>query len=1085
MTTPSLPRPARYVVAVGFVALAVAVRALLGPVLGDQFPFATVFFAVLAAAWVGGRGPAFLALALGAGLSAWFLLPPRTFTAAGGDQQVGLALYLAIGVGIALLGGAMREARQRAEAAAAETAAQVALWRATLASIGDAVVVTDDAGRVTFVNPVAESLTGWPAADARGRELADVFRAVNESTREPVENPALRAISEGVIVGLANHTVLISRDGTERPIDDSAAPIRDIAGAVGGAVLVFRDISERYAAEARVRAKEERLRLITDSVPALISYVGRDLRYQLVNHAYETWFGHPREELVGRTMAEVLGDDAWAVSAPRVARAFDGETVVFDGRMAYRDGGPRWVEISYTPDRDTDGGVRGVVALVHDITERKRAEDALRESDARHRFLVELAGVIQPLTDPDAVMAATARALAEHLGADRCAYAEVEDEAVFVITGDHTRGVPSIVGRWPVADFGPEVERLMSENRPYVIDDVDADPRAGTDLTAYRATNIRAVICVPLHKAGTFVAAMAVHQKTPRRWTAAEVELVRIVVGRSWESIERAKVARGLREAADRLALALAAANLGDWSWDAATDVVSLTERSAEIFGVPPGPHTTWARLQELLHEDDRARTRAAVEDAVARRTQYDVEYRVTRPDGVEAWVAAMGRAQYDPAGRPLGMFGVVQDVTARKHLEEELRRRAEELAATDRRKDDFIALLAHELRNPLAPIRNGVQILRMSGDESVRGRAQVMMERQLGHMVRLIEDLLDISRVNRNKMELRRGRVALADAVASAVETVRPEIEAAGHALTVTLPPEPVYLDADLTRLAQVFGNLLSNSAKYMPRGGRISLNAECGMRNAESTEVRNEQQPGAASPAADSAFRIPHSAFVEIAVRDTGIGIPPASLPRIFDMFSQVDRTIERATGGLGIGLALVKGLVEMHGGSVTAASEGEGLGSLFTVRLPVLDGPRPPAPADEPGESGVGLTGRRILVVDDNRDSAVTMSEMLRLLGNEIALAHDGEEGVERASEFRPDLILMDIGMPKLNGLDATRRVRQLPGGDRITIVALTGWGKDADRARSREAGCDAHLVKPIDLAELRRVVGACGPPTEGVA
>ena len=490
-------------------------------------------------------------------------------------------------------------------------------YRVTLASIGDAVIATDTEGRVTFVNPVAEQLTGWDAAGAEGRTLDEIFHIVNETTRRSVPNPALRALEEGVIVGLANHTVLIARDGAERPLDDSAAPIRDATGKVSGAVLVFRD-----------------------------------------------------------------------------------------------------------------------------ITERKKVENALSEAD---------------------------------------------------------------------------------------------------------------------------------------------------------------------------------------------------------------------------------------------------------------------------------------------------------------RRKNDFIALLAHELRNPLAPIRNGLQVMRLAGgDVDALAPARAMMERQLGHMVRLIDDLLDISRINRNKMELRRTRVLLSDVVSNAVETARPAVEAAGHELSVSLPPYPIFLDADLTRLAQVFSNLLTNSARYTDHGGRIRLSA-----------------------ASDNGT-------VTIFVRDSGIGIPTDALPRIFDMFSQVDRPIERSAGGLGIGLALVKGLVEMHGGTVAASSAGQGQGSVFSVTLPMLESLSEELEA-LPDEGPV-LRGpqRHILVVDDNRDSADSMAMMLKLLGNEVRTAYDGVEAVEQTEAFRPQVILMDVGMPKLNGLEATRRIREHEWGRSMRIIALTGWGQDGDRQRSREAGCDGHLVKPVNLADLQELL-----------
>lgn len=402
--------------------------------------------------------------------------------------------------------------------------------------------------------------------------------------------------------------------------------------------------------------------------------------------------------------------------------------------------------------------------------------------------------------------------------------------------------------------------------------------------------------------------------------------------------------------------------------------------------------------------------------------------------DGAERVVDLILAPVTDEAGKVLFVAATGTDITERKRMEDALRE-------ADHKKDDFIALLAHELRNPLAPIRNGLEVLRLTADGNSSEHARDVMDRQLSHMVRLIDDLLDISRINRSKMELRKRCIALADVVNSAVEIARPLIEEASHALTVSLPAGPVFLDADLTRLSQVFGNLLTNSAKYTPKGGQIWLTAE--RRGWE----------------------------VVVSVRDTGIGIPEGSLANIFDMFSQVDRSVERSTGGLGIGLALVKGLVEMHGGTITAASEGEGKGSTFTVTLPVADRREPPA---EKPVNGHPPTGKRILVVDDNRDGAESLAKMLELLGNEVFTANDGLEAVEAAERFSPEFILMDVGMPHLNGLDATRQIRKQPWGKEVTIIALTGWGQESDKDRSKAAGCDGHLVKPVSLPELENVL-----------
>ena len=495
---------------------------------------------------------------------------------------------------------------------------------------------------------------------------------------------------------------------------------------------------------------------------------------------------------------------------------------------------------------------------------------------------------------------------------------------------------------------------------------------------------------------------------------------------------ERRAVETVLLEKDERLRFALAAGRLGAWEVDFDSGEMTCSDICKANYGRSTEGPFGYADLFDTIHPDDRDRVRAAVADARTGRCDYDTEYRTLWPDGTVHWVLVRGRRT-----GPGRMSGVSLDITDRKRAEDDLRE-------ADRQKDDFIALLAHELRNPLAPIRNGLQVLRLAdGDAGTAARTRAMMDRQLSHMVRLVDDLLDVSRINRDKLELRKTRVLLADAVTAAVETAGPVIEAAGHDLQVSLPPDPVFLEADLTRLAQVFGNLLTNSAKYTEPGGRIRVSAETG------------------------------AGQVTVTVQDNGIGIPAAALPHVFDMFSQVDRGVERGAGGLGIGLALVKGLVEMHHGTVTAESDGGG--STFRVRLPLADEAARPGTADAPT---AGRAARRVLVVDDNADGAESLAMMLGLLGDEVRTAHDGDEAITAAERFRPEVILMDIGMPRLNGLDATRHIRKEGWGRGIRIIALTGWGQDGDRERSRAAGCDGHLVKPVHLADLEQALGTGG-------
>jgi PAS domain S-box-containing protein len=367
-----------------------------------------------------------------------------------------------------------------------------------------------------------------------------------------------------------------------------------------------------------------------------------------------------------------------------------------------------------------------------------------------------------------------------------------------------------------------------------------------------------------------------------------------------------------------------------------------------------------------------------------------------------------------------------------------------EEMREQDRRKDEFLATLSHELRNPLAPIRNGLHLFRLAaGNPSIVETARSMMERQVDHMVRLVDDLLDMSRISRNKLELRREWVELGTVLRTAVETSRPMIDAAGHALELQLPEAPVLLDADPVRLAQVFSNLVNNAAKYTPRGGRIRVAAHGG-----ADEVR-------------------------VTVSDNGIGIAPAELARIFDMFVQLERTPESAHGGLGIGLTLVKRLVEMHDGEVTARSAGPGQGSEFEVRLPIVVPDRAGASAERPEDSRA-QPRRRIVVADDNRDAADSLAMMLQCLGHEVFVAHDGEAAVELATSVEPDIAFLDLGMPRMTGHEAARRICEQSNARRPMLVAITGWGQEEDRRRSSAAGFDRHLVKPVDLAMLQAVI-----------
>jgi PAS domain S-box-containing protein len=804
-------------------------------------------------------------------------------------------------------------ARKAAEQYTQEIEKQREQLHVTLTSIGDAVIVTDPDGVVTFLNPAAAALTGWAPQEAVGQPLGQVFRIIHEATREPAEDPVERALQTGEVVSLANGTLLLSRDGREIAIDDSAAPVRGGAGTQGGAVLVFRDVTEaRRAEEARLH-----LAAIVESSDDAIIGLSLDGRILSWNKGAQRLFGYTAEEVVGEPVSLLAPPEHPDEFSSTVGRIRRGEYIEHHETVRVRKDGSRVnVSLTISPLRDSEGRIIGASKIARDITCRKRQEAALR-------FLAEASKALGELGDPPGPLQKVA-GLSVPQFADWCAVDLVEAEGslrrVALAHGDPSR---------------VELAHELPRRHP---PDPLAARGAGTVVRTGKSELVSVISDELLAE------------------TVKEPELLRIVRG------------------------------LGLRSYLAVPLVVR-----GKVLGV-----VTFATAESGRH--------------------------------------------YDAAD-----LAVAEDLAQRAAIAMENANLYQALREEDRRKTEFLALLAHELRNPLAPLRNGLQVLKLArGDAAAAEKTRTMMERQVQLMTRLVDDLLDVSRISRGRIELRKERVELAAVVAGALETCESFIKQRGHELTVSLPDEPVYVDADRTRLAQAIGNLVTNAAKYTDPGGRIWLTVE--RRGGEAV----------------------------IAVKDTGVGIPAPMLPRVFDLFTQVDQSSEKAHGGLGVGLTIVKSLVEMHGGCVEARSEGRGMGSEFLIRLPVVlsvvYGPQEEAvgPEDRPA-------GRHcVLVVDDNVDAAASLALMFKMMGNEVRTAHDGLEGVEAAAAFRPDLILLDIGMPRLNGYEACRRIRGKPSGKNAVIIALTGWGQEDDKARSREAGFDGHLVKPVEPAAFEELL-----------
>jgi PAS domain S-box-containing protein len=511
-----------------------------------------------------------------------------------------------------------------------------------------------------------------------------------------------------------------------------------------------------------------------------------------------------------------------------------------------------------------------------------------------------------------------------------------------------------------------------------------------------------------------------------------------------------------MRESEERLRVALSAAQMGTWLWTVATDRQTMDENLKRLMGLPPDTHVrTIEDFVRSAHPEDQETLRSAFQRSLHEGTDLSVEFRVTWSDGSVHWLRDQGKVVQNGGGKVVSLTGACVDITERKQLEEALRHRAEQLAEADRRKDEFLAMLGHELRNPLAPIRSVLELLhheRPTGEKLEKAYATI--DRQVEQLTRLVDDLLDVSRITRGKIHLHRAVADLASIVNSAVETVCPLVDARSHSLMVSLPIHPVWLEVDAARLAQVLTNLLENAVKYTEAGGKIWLSAE-----------REDEQ-------------------VVLRVRDSGAGMAPDLLPKVFDLFTQGERSLDRSQGGLGIGLTLVRRLVEMHGGSVEAKSEGPRKGSELIVRLPAPPiSPQEQAPAVAPAEArraseatAIKGTGqpRRVLVVDDNHDVAETLAMLLESLGHRVEMAHDGRRAIEIAQALQPEVVVLDIGLPGMDGYQVAKEIRRKPPLQKAMLIALSGYGQEEDRRRSQEAGFDYHLVKPVSWTVLESLL-----------
>ena len=861
-----------------------------------------------------------------------------------------------------------------------------------------------------------------------GFETARLIRAQKRSRRTPIifitADPAAVSIDEAYALGA---------------VDFLAKPLLPavLKGKVGFFVELHRSKQELEAAERQAVQDRAFLSAVLEAVEDGIVACGADGVLTLFNRATREFHGMGLESLNPEKWASqysLYSADGKRPLEPHevpLYRALAGEQVR-DVEMVIAPPGrkARSVLASGQPLYDDAGLKLGAVVSMHDITARQEVETA-REAAATEQVRREEAEAA----------AALIRESEERLRAS--------EERVRLATEAARLGV----WVWDAthAHLTWENDRLYQlfgvtpSQEPATTQEFIAEFVHPQDVQAFeRAVTLTAEQGVRLHFEGRFIR----RSDKAVRW----IELTGIlqpgakgsprrVLGTAADITERKHAEEELRRSEDRYRTLFVSIDEGFCVIDLIFDDVGqpVDYRFLEV-NPAFAKHTGWVdatgkRVRELVPQHEHQWFETYGQVAVT-----------GEPVRFEQEARAMGR-WFDVYATRLGGPGsarvavLFSDVTERKRTEKNLRQLASELAEIDRRKTEFLATLAHELRNPLAPLSNGLHLLRMAAaNPAAQQKAREMMERQLRHLVRLVDDLLDVARISSGKVELKKEVVELKAVLASAVETSMPLMNAAGHTLEAHLPAETLYLMADSTRIAQVVSNLLNNAAKYTPHGGRIELTAR-----------REEGE-------------------VVIAVTDTGIGIAPEALPEVFEMFTQVGRNRDRSQGGLGIGLALVRRLVELHGGSVTAESPGVGQGSTFIVRLPLAHTDTSQVAAARPNSGEAAARSLRVLVVDDNADAAESLAALLELSGHATRIANNGTEAVRAAHEFRPEIVFLDIGMPGKDGYQVARELRESPQTRQAVLVALTGWGAKDDRARSRQAGFDHHLTKPAGLAAV---------------
>jgi len=709
--------------------------------------------------------------------------------------------------------------------------------------------------------------------------------------------------------------------------------------------------------------------------------------------------GRSVADLIGHKCSEITHQDDWPASQTLMADLRNGSRTEFIAEKRYLrpDGATVWVNVAVSPLRDPSGRFDRLIALVEDITARKRAEEMVQERERRLRRVLERMPVGAYICDRNGLIT----------------YYNHQAEQMWGRAPKLNDPMDRYCGSFKM--FAPDGTPMPHSECWMALAIQNETAYDGHEVLVERGDGKRMTVLA--------------HASPIWDDDDALIGAVNVLVDIS----DRKHAEELVRESEDRFRHL--ADNVPVLIWLSGPDGYEFVNREWLRFagcGFDRLKGTGW---QDLLHPSDAPGFLAAYERAYQQRQRFEMQLRFRRADGEYRWLRVTAVPRIGDGGQLLGFVGCSVDITDIKRSEDTLRE-------ADQRKDEFLATLAHELRNPLAPIRNSLQILRVGSDDESVSKVHDMLERQVDQMVRLVDDLLEVSRITRGKIELRLERVQLRAVIRDALETSKPLIDAGKHQLTVGLPDEPLWLEADPVRLAQVFSNLLNNAATYTESAGHIWINA-----------TRQGDH-------------------ILVSVCDTGIGISPEKIPKVFNLFAQVDTTTAKAQGGLGIGLALARRLVEMHGGRIDARSGGVGEGSEFRVFLPLARQQERQRITDPQriGRADPRTSLHRVMVVDDNKDAADSLGMLLRLRGMQVEIANDGPSAIKTFPIFHPTVILLDLGMPGMDGYEVAQHIRHLPDSENVALIALTGWGHAEFRQRSRDTGFLHHLVKPIELDSL---------------